>query len=204
MVIRHDEGFVTAVTLMNSSQGRVPALLQEHHGHGHGGRWGERARASAWCGRRVNAPPQWGPVEPTCNPCAPQLPPGVSPPLGFRFFALKLLFRISKPPGLRRPWSPLKIQQTVVSQDTGARTHPRKQPRGGASVRRRRARNQRAAALALFGLDWTFRMLVIDGMHGIHLLLPPCVSASRIWDGIRSRCVLAALKPVFSASIGST
>ena len=46
LVVLHDEGCLTAVASMNSSRGRVPALLNQHDGHHHAGRGGECAK---WC-----------------------------------------------------------------------------------------------------------------------------------------------------------
>ena len=46
VVVLYDEGCLTAVTSMNSSRGRVPALLNQHDGHHHAGRGGECAK---WC-----------------------------------------------------------------------------------------------------------------------------------------------------------
>ena len=43
VVVLYDEGCLTAVTSMNSSRGRVPALLNQHDGHHHAGRGGECA-----------------------------------------------------------------------------------------------------------------------------------------------------------------
>ena len=46
VVVLYDEGCLTAVASMNSSRGRVPALLNQHDGHHHAGRGGECAK---WC-----------------------------------------------------------------------------------------------------------------------------------------------------------
>ena len=78
VVVLYDEGCLTAVTSMNSSRGRVPALLNQHDGHHHAGRGGECAKWCLVCSLRdrTTAVGAKGLGCAIGSLCAPPLPPG--------------------------------------------------------------------------------------------------------------------------------
>ena len=78
VVVLYDEGCLTAVTSMNSSRGRVPALLNQHDGHHHAGRGGECAKWCLVCSLRdrTTAVGAKGLGWAIGSLCAPPLPPG--------------------------------------------------------------------------------------------------------------------------------
>ena len=78
LVVLHDEGCLTDVTSMNSSQSCVPAPLNQHDGHHHVGRGSERAKWCLVCSLRdrttvVGAKGLGWAIG---SLCAPPLPPG--------------------------------------------------------------------------------------------------------------------------------
>ena len=78
VVVLYDEGCLTAVTSMNSSRGRVPALLNQHDGHHHAGRGGECAKWCLVCSLRdrTTAVGAKGLGWAIGSLCVPPLPPG--------------------------------------------------------------------------------------------------------------------------------
>ena len=78
LVVLHDEGCLTDVTSMNSSQSCVPAPLNQHDGHHHVGRGSERAKWCLVCSLRdrTTAVGAKGLGWAIGSLCAPPLPPG--------------------------------------------------------------------------------------------------------------------------------
>ena len=78
VVVLYDEGCLTAVASMNSSQSCVPAPLNQHDGHHHVGRGSERAKWCLVCSLRdrTTAVGAKGLGCAIGSLCAPPLPPG--------------------------------------------------------------------------------------------------------------------------------